>query len=454
LILTAGQCASITWDSRTPAGDAAARATVIEQHAEHSTWTEGSIWTEVYAWVALLPALFITVSGRIQPDDGPVAFRFTAMEEDSLERRILRVACSLLIVFLVSTRFRAVLRACAKARLFLVLPFLAFASVLWSQSPIHTLVDAANLALTTLFAVYLYVRYPGRRLVEFLTFAAAVSLLISIFLVIAVPRIGIDAFQQDSWRGIFGQRNNCAAVCALYLVLALHDRTRTFAGQVFRAIVIVLSLVFIVMSGSRTGWALTLLAFALTTLVRFAARMRALDRLAFLMAVAIPTTLVVYLAATNFNELLAVMDRDPTLTQRTVIWAEVIPSIVKQPLHGYGYSAFWTGLHGESSHAVLVTRWMEGQAQNGYLDVLLQLGLLGLVPLIYMFVRGFLQAGKAFERLDVSPAVLLATVFLPMVLMENVGESSFLLPLGIPWFYALIAFLVLTFSSRKFAEAA
>jgi hypothetical protein len=37
--------------------------------------------------------------------------------------------------------------------------------------------------------------------------------------------------------------------------------------------------------------------------------------------------------------------------------------------------------------------------------------------------------------------------------MENIGESSFLLPLGIPWFYALIAFLVLTFSSRKLAEA-
>jgi hypothetical protein len=38
---------------------------------------------------------------------------------------------------------------------------------------------------------------------------------------------------------------------------------------------------------------------------------------------------------------------------------------------------------------------------------------------------------------------------LPMVLMENVGESSFLLPLGIPWFYALIAFLVLSFSSKQ-----
>jgi O-antigen ligase len=451
LILTAAQSASTTWDLGPEVAHAPARAVISEPAIDRPV--EQSIWIEVYAWAALLPILFITVSGRIQPDDGPVAFRFTAMEEDSLDRRILRVACSLLIVFLLSTRLREVLRTCWRAKLFLVLPALAFVSVAWSQNPIHTLVDAANLALTTLFAVYLYIRYPGKRLIEFLTFCAAVSLLLCVLTVVAFPSVGIDAYQQDAWRGIFGQRNNCAAVCALYIVLALHDRTRTFAGQLLRATVILLSLVFIVMSGSRTGWALTVFVFALTAGMRLIAHMRSLDRLAFLMAVAVPAALLIFFVATNFTQLLAFMDRDPTMTQRTVIWAEVVPSILKQPLHGYGYSSFWTGLSGESTHTVLATRWMEGQAQDGYLDVLLQLGLLGLLPLLWMFLRGFLQAGKALERTNVQAAILFATVLLPLVLMENIGESSFLLPLGIPWFYALIAFLVLTFSSRKLAEA-
>jgi hypothetical protein len=46
----------------------------------------------------------------------------------------------------------------------------------------------------------------------------------------------------------------------------------------------------------------------------------------------------------------------------------------------------------------------------------------------------------------------LATVLLPLVLVENIGESSFLLPLGIPWFYALLAFLALA-QPTKHAEA-
>ncbi len=413
---------------------------------------QGAIWTEVYAWAALLPMLFITVSGRIQTDPGPVAFRFTAMEEDSLERRLARLGCSFLILFLISTRLREILAACKRTRLLLFIPALAFVSVIWSQNPSHTLIDAANLALTTLFAIYLYLRYPGERLVSFLAFSACAALLLSIFVVVIFPSVGIDAFQQDAWRGIFGQRNNCAAVCCLFLVLGLHFRPHALFEQCMRGSILFLSAVFIVMSGSRTGWILAALAVLLTCGLRLTMRLRSLDRLAFLMALVVPTALLVFALATNLNQVLALLDKDPTMTQRTVIWAEVLPSIAKHPLQGYGYSAFWNGLSGESTQAVLTTGWMEGQAQDGYLDVLLQLGLIGLIPLAWTFVRGFTQAAGAVERRTPDTMVWLAIVMLPLILVENIGESSLLLPLGIPWFYTLLALLALNFAKRP-AEA-
>jgi exopolysaccharide production protein ExoQ len=408
----------------------------------------GSIWMEVYAWLALLPMLFITVSGRIQTDSGPVAFRFTAMEEDSLARRLTRLGCSLLILFLLSTRFRAILSACRRSKLLLLLPAIAFISVAWSQNPGHTLVDAANLALTTLFAIYLYLRYPGERLVSFLAFTACAALLLSIFAVIALPGVGIDTIQDNAWRGIFGQRNNCAAVCCLFLVLGLHYRARALVEQLMRTSILFLSAVFIVMSGSRTGWIITAFALMLTCGLRLAARLRSLDRLAFLMALVVPAALLAFAVASNFTQILALMNKDPTMSQRTVIWAEVLPSIAKRPLQGYGYSSFWTGLSGESMQTVLSTGWMEGQAQDGYLDVLLQLGLIGLVPFIWLCLRALKQAIGALERRTLDSAVWLAIVLLPVILAENIGESSFLLPLGIPWFYTLIALLALSFARR------
>jgi O-antigen ligase len=137
------------------------------------------------------------------------------------------------------------------------------------------------------------------------------------------------------------------------------------------------------------------------------------------------------------------------MTQRTVIWAEVLPSIAKHPWIGYGYSSFWAGLNGESMQTVLTTGWMEGQAQDGYLDVLLQLGFVGLLPLCWLFGRGFIQASRAIQRGKVKPVVLLAPVLLGLVLCENIGESSLLLPLGIPWFYALLALVVLGDAGRE-----
>ena len=417
-----------------------------EQHYETSIWEEAS------SWLALLPTLFITVSGRIQTDAGPVAFRFTAMEEDSLDRRITRFACSLLVLFLVSTRFRELLAVCKRSKLLLLLPVLAFASIFWSQSPRHTLVDASNLMVTTLFAIHLYVRYPGDRIVSFLSFSASVALLLCIFAVIAFPGIGIDAFQQNAWRGIFGQRNNCAAACALFLVVGLHTRTQELVEQLIRGSVIALSVLFIAMSGSRTGYILAIFALVVTYGLRFSARIRSLDRLLFLMVLAIPSALIAVFIGSHFNEVLATMDKNPTLTQRTIIWAQVLPSIAKHPFVGYGFSAFWSGLNGESMQTVLTTGWMEGQAQNGYLDTLLQLGLAGLIPLLAVFFRGFVQAATTIERKLLGPANSLAIVLLPLILIENIGESSLLLPLGIPWFYALIALVILAIPKPRAEE--
>jgi O-antigen ligase len=407
------------------------------------------VWNEVYAFLAFLPILFITVNGRIQADSGPVAFRFTAMAEDSFARKLVRLGCSLLMLCLVSSRSRAVWRTCRRSKLILFLPLLGFASIAWSQNPSHSLVDAANLMLTTLFAVYLYVRYPGERLVSIMGIAAAIALLLSMLAVIAFPDVGIDGFQQNAWRGIFGQRNNCATVCVLFLAVGLHWHPRDIVERTLRGSVLALSAVFIVMSGSRTGWMLAVLALLLTFGLRLAARMRSLDRVLFGMVAAAVVLLTAFFVASNFTQLLALMDKDPTLTQRTIIWAEVLPSIAKHPWTGYGYSSFWAGLNGESMQTVLTTGWMEGQAQDGYLDVLLQLGFIGLLPLCWLFARGFIQAGRAIQRGKVKSAVLLAPVLLGLVLCENIGESSLLLPLGVPWFYALLAFVTLGDAGRE-----
>jgi O-antigen ligase len=426
-----------------------------------TTWTNAStsrladsspqpLWANVSTWFALFITLFITVGGGIKLNYAPIALALTAMAGNSIKQIAIRLCCLFLMLLMVSTRSRVIWNACLNARFFLVLPILAFASVLWSQSPALTLLEAATLALTTLFAVYLYVRFPGDQLISFLTGAAAVALLACTFVVVFFPNIGVDALQEDSWRGVFSQRNNCAVYCVCFLVIGLHYRARHLAQYFLRATVLLLALLFIVMSGSRTGWLVTVFAVGVTFGLRLIQRMPWRVRLLFLMTLTIPAGAVILLVAAHLNELLGLIGKDPTLSQRTIIWLTVLSPIAKHPFVGYGYSAFWLGLAGESANTVLITGWAENQAQSGYLDVMLQLGLLGLIPLVWMLGRGLIQASRALNPRNTA-ATQAATVLLLVLIVENVGESGFVAPLNILWFYTLLALLILD-RSRKPAE--
>ena len=403
-----------------------------------------TIWQDVSTWLATIPLLFISVSGKVDLAPGPVAFRFTAMAEDSFARRLALVTCSFIMLGLISTRARQVWKTLFQSRILLILPLIACVSVAWSQNPAHTLVSFCNLTLTILFAVYLYARYPKDTLLVFLTGGAAICLLLSLIAVIFVPSIGIDAYQQDAWRGLFSQKNNCATLCTLFFVLAVHLKPTSISERLLRFMVIALAILFVVMSGSRTGWILSLLAFVLSYTFHFVGRMPGMDRAAMkaaLFGVSVVTGVLLYL---NFSGVLAVLGKDPTMTQRTVIWASVIPSVLKHPFLGYGFGAFWSGLNGESMQTILVTGWMEGQAQNGYLDVLLQLGLLGFCPLIWLFIRALIKGGPTSAFGGRTQMMKASSLLLVLVLVENIGESSFLDPYGLLWLYSLVAILVLT----------
>jgi O-antigen ligase len=310
--------------------------------------------------------------------------------------------------------------------------------------------DAAVLGLTTLFAVFLYVRFPGDQLISFLAGVAGFALLACVFVVVFFPNIGIDLLQQDSWRGVFAQHINCAVHCICFLVIGLHYRARHFTEYVLRATVLFLALLFIVMSGSRTGWLVTAFALGVTYGLRFIQRWEWRSRLLLLMTLTIPAGVVILLVAAHLNELLSLIGKDPTMTQRTVIWQAVLTPIAKHPVVGYGYSAFWQGLRGESANTVLVTGWAERQAQDGYLDVMLQLGLLGFVPLIWMLGRGLTHASCVLHPGNTA-AVRLATVLLLVLMVVNIGESGFLAPLSMLWFFTLLALLILD-RSRKNEE--
>jgi exopolysaccharide production protein ExoQ len=86
------------------------------------------------------------------------------------------------------------------------------------------------------------------------------------------------------------------------------------------------------------------------------------------------------------------LGRDATLTGRTELWKQLVGMIVN-PMFGAGFESFWLGQRLKTLWDTFP--WRPNEAHNGYLEVLLNLGGIGVVILLYMMVRGYRTAVKA-----------------------------------------------------------
>ncbi len=151
------------------------------------------------------------------------------------------------------------------------------------------------------------------------------------------------------------------------------------------------------------------------------------------MVVAIFTTILVYeLAVQNLipgvHTLLApimqLTGKDMTFSARSIIWDVIKEHSSAAPWLGTGYGAYWTGPNPGSPSYVFVhlMYFYPTESHNGYLEILNDLGRVGLICLLAFlvwFVRQSLQL-MAFDR---GQAVLyLALLFQQMI--DNLSESE------------------------------
>jgi O-antigen ligase len=86
----------------------------------------------------------------------------------------------------------------------------------------------------------------------------------------------------------------------------------------------------------------------------------------------------------NYAMLLELVGRDPSLTDRTLIWELLQPLIDDQFFKGYGFGAFWAS----ADAGAFITRWgYIGNAHSGYVETLLNGGLIQLIALLLMFAQ-------------------------------------------------------------------
>ena len=140
-----------------------------------------------------------------------------------------------------------------------------------------------------------------------------------------------------------------------------------------------------------------------------------------LVLIGIFAALILPLAGDPIEFLLKSMGREVTLTGRTDLWKSLLDAGTN-PVIGTGYESFWLGKKAEKIWEIFL--WMPNQAHNGYLELYLNLGILGLLLLGLAFVSAFLDINRTFKT-DYEWGRFRIAFFL-IVLFYNVAEAAFL----------------------------
>jgi O-antigen ligase len=129
------------------------------------------------------------------------------------------------------------------------------------------------------------------------------------------------------------------------------------------------------------------------------------------------------------------LGRQTNLTGRTDIWAAVLP-VVPNPVVGAGFESFWMGPRLQKVYNNLSGYMHVNEAHNGYIEVYLNLGWVGVGLIAINLISGYRGSVAAFRRNPTFGGLMLA--YVAAAAIYSVTEAGFRM-LDPIWMFLLLA---------------
>jgi len=313
---------------------------------------------------------------------------------------------------------------------------LALASSMWALAPDISLRRWLQQVLVVFIftGVTLYVRDKVRVLnAVFAVFALAIVLNAVLVPVIPAGPLG--------YAGIYAQKNALGAVAALTLIFSIcYVMSNGSIYKIFLVVIAILSAGLLVISQSKTSLGLALLCPILASAIVIISRLFGMSLLGALLAAFAAASILFFLVVDGLQisteDLSMLLFNDTTFTGRKYIWDYVFSLHEQRPWLGWGYQSFWS--IGPESPSLKASSFVAGlnQSHNGYVDILLETGNIGLIVIV-IFLIGLCHAiDRSWrERADISVLLLSLTLFCGA---HNLLESSLTRGFAVPWVTLLI----------------
>lgn len=310
---------------------------------------------------------------------------------------------------------------------------LAIVSVSWSSVPDVALRKIIALVGTTFFGIYLGSNYSFTQQLRVYGWVFGISILFSFMFVLAIPEYGImntDAIT-GAWRGIYPHKNGLGESMFISFLTFYFLANSAKRYQLLFKICALLSVILIYFGESATALISVVFVFLIYQGLKHLS-LESKQSVLFILLFLIAVLLIQFLILANFNAFLSANDKDITLSGRTILWDSLWGFIREKPLLGYGYGSFFSGLHRETDLLWKVHTWSPVHAHNGYIQILLNLGVVGLLTLMIGYFSCLFTS--LFKYL-VSKNMQMMWIFLLLIytVFLNLTEVSFFSVNSIVW---------------------
>jgi exopolysaccharide production protein ExoQ len=249
-------------------------------------------------------------------------------------------------------------------------------------------------------------------------------------------------FKGDRIQGIMGNSDLLGFVALLgVIVFAIEFASRSIP-RVVSAIFLLAALVDIALTRSATVFVAGLVvAVAAIVLLLIRHTTTARGRRATWVGSLVVVVLGIIAALLLRADILRILNKTSTLTGRTNIWAAVIHLAEQRPVAGWGWISYWVPHVPPYDKPVFNIGGVQYlQAHDAWLDVWVQLGIIGLVVFGALAISALVRSWEiAIDRPQLGagiagrydPATLVPVLILIALLAQSIAESRLLIEYGL-----------------------
>jgi len=326
-------------------------------------------------------------------------------------------------------RLRSALGACFIA-------YLAWCvvSCAWSDNPSMSLRRIAALACEVLAGVAIATRSSPRQFAWFV-FACTLTWF-GLGLLAEIAHGALQPWQAGyRFKGIF-HPNVMSAACAVLVMASLYLSRGAQHGRRILQAVAVVAFVFLLLTGSRTAVGALLITLAVVWTLASASKWKYV--VVGVSGLAIGSLGVAgLLGALSADASWVAMGRQDnevdSLSSRLPLWEELIGNYAtRQPIGGYGYGAFWSPPR--IFDVARTQGWNPAYAHSTYVDLLVNIGIVGIVLFLVTMLLAFFTAVR-LEMRHANAGFGFAAMLIAFLLLDGALETTF----GSTWFMSFFA---------------